>query len=293
VAYVGAKGTGGYAGLDINAPTVIGGGDRSRPYFSLGRSVAIYSWGDRLRTRYNSLQVAVNKNYSHGFLLKGAYTLSKAMNESDADGRATLTFNTASELGRNWAPAGFDRRHNLQVGFVYQVGGQTTNGYTNAVQAIVRDWQLNGVLGAFSGNPFTVTGNSTLVDTPSNQQTADLVGSYTVTHQIGSAGAWFDTSQFKQPNGKRFGNTERNQFYGPGGWNLDLGVQRSFPLGGQRRLEARITAGNIFNKPVFANPQPLVTSGTFGVITGIAGGTALTNAAYTERSVVLGLRFTY
>jgi hypothetical protein len=87
IAYVGAKGVGGYAALDINAPTVIGGGDQSRPFFALGRSVAINSWGDRLKTRYNSLQVAVNKRYSHGFLLKGAYTLSKAMNESDNDGR--------------------------------------------------------------------------------------------------------------------------------------------------------------------------------------------------------------
>jgi Carboxypeptidase regulatory-like domain/TonB dependent receptor-like, beta-barrel len=293
IAYVGAKGVGGYAALDINAPTVIGGGDQSRPFFALGRSVAINSWGDRLKTRYNSLQIAVNKRYTHGFLLKGAYTLSKAMNESDNDGRATLTFNTLSQLDRNWAPAGFDRRHNLQMGFVYQIGGETSNGYTNAVQAVVRDWQLNGVFGAFSGNPFTMVGSGTLVNTPSNQQTADLTGSYNITDKIGSAGAWFDTTQFVQPAGIRFGNTGRNQFYGPGGFNLDLGVQRSFPVGGQKRLEARITAGNILNKPVFANPQNNVTSGTFGQITGIAGGTALTNAAYTERSVVLGLRFTY
>ena len=33
VAYVGAKGVGGYAGLDINAPLTLGGGDASRPYF--------------------------------------------------------------------------------------------------------------------------------------------------------------------------------------------------------------------------------------------------------------------
>jgi hypothetical protein len=293
IAYVGAKGVDGYAALDINAPTVIGGGDASRPFFSLGRSVAINSWGERLKTRYNSLQVAVNKRYSHGFLLKGAYTLSKAMNESDNDGRSTLTFNTLSQLDRNWAPAGFDRRHNLQMGFVYQIGGETPNGYANAVQAIVRDWQLNGVFGAFTGNPYTITGSGTLVNTPSNQQTADLVGTYNITDKIGSGGAWFDTTAFAQPTGVRFGNTGRNQFYGPGGWNLDLGVQRSFPLGGQRRLEARITAGNILNNPVFANPQGNVTAATFGQITQIAGGGALTNSAYLERSVLLGLRFTY
>src|SRR5207247_646586 len=66
VAYVGAKGTGGYAALDINAPTVLGGGTPSRPYFALGRSLAINSWGQRLRTRYNSLQIALNKPFTHG-----------------------------------------------------------------------------------------------------------------------------------------------------------------------------------------------------------------------------------
>jgi len=70
-------------------------------------------------------------------------------------------------------------------------------------------------------------------------------------------------------------------------------VFRSFPMGGQRRLEARIEAGNLLNVPVFANPQSNVTSGTFGQITGIAGGTALTNAAYIERTVKLGLRFSF
>jgi len=295
VAYVGAKGVGGYAGLDVNAPLTLGGGDASRPYASLGRLIAINSWGERLKTEYKSLQVAFNKPFSHGFLFKGAYTLGKAMNESNDDGRATLLFNTPSELGRNWAPAGFDRRHNLQLGFVYALPWQGKgNGYGSIGKALASDWQINGMFAAFSGNPFTMTAdNGSTVNTPSNQQTADLVGSYTITDNIAPNGAWFDTSQFKSPTGVRFGNTGRDQFYGPGGNSLDLSVFRVFPLGGQKRLEARIEAGNIFNNAVFANPQGSVTSGTFGQITGIAGGTALTNAPYVERAVRLGVRFSF
>ena len=67
----------------------------------LGRIIAINSWGDRLKTNYQSLQVALNKPFTHGLLFKGAYTLSKSMNQSDNDGRATLTWNTPSELYRN------------------------------------------------------------------------------------------------------------------------------------------------------------------------------------------------
>ena len=91
----------------------------------------------------------------------------------------------------------------------------------------------------------------------------------------------------------RFGNTTRNQFYGPGGKNFDFSLFRSFPMGGTRRMEARIQANNLFNWVVYANPQNNITSGTFGQITGIAGDAALTNAAYRERQMSLGLRFSF
>jgi hypothetical protein len=300
VAYVGAKGVGGYAGLDINAPPTLGVGDAGRPYASLGRIQPIWSWGDRLRTRYNSMQVALNKRFSGGVSLKGAYTLAKAMNEScnDGDGAATLCFNTPSELWRNYGPAGFDRRHNLQFGFVYALPWQSSNGYGSIGKALASDWQVNGTFGAFSGNPFTMIANGGSLNTPSNNaggttnaNLADLTGSYSTTGNVGNEGAWFDTNAFAQPTGVRFGNTTRNQFYGPGGWNLDLSAFRVFPVGGSRRLEARIEAGNIFNRGVFANPGNNVTSSTFGVITAVQNNNGA--AFYPERQLRLGLRFSF
>jgi hypothetical protein len=286
IAYVGAKGVGGYAALDINAPVTLGGGNASRPYASFSRLVAVNSWGQRLDTRYNSLQVALNKPFTHGLLFKGAYTLSKAMNESNDDGRATLNWNTPSEVYRNWAAAGFDRRHNFTLGFAYQLPWQSGGSYDNIVKSIVNDWQVNGVFAAFSGTPFTVTASGTSLNTPSNTQTADLTGTFSTTGLVGNAGTWFDTTAFAQPTGVRFGNTNRDQFYGPGGYTFDFSVFRTFPVGGQRRLEARIEAGNILNHAVNGNPDGSFTSGTFGRITGI-------NGNYPERQVRLGLRFQF
>jgi hypothetical protein len=287
VAYVGAKGTGGYAALDINAPTVLGTGNQGRPYFNLGRIVAINSWGERLRTRYNSLQVSLNKPFTHGLLFKGAYTYSKSMNESDNDGRVTLSWNTPSELWRNWGPAGFDRRHNFQLGFAYALPWQNQGSYSGGIaKAILGDWQVNGVFAAFTGTPFTVTASGTAVNTPSNTQTADYVGTFDVLGNIGAAGKWFDTSAFAQPTGVRFGTSSRNQFYGPGGYNLDFSLFRSFPVGGERRLEARMEAGNILNHPLYGNPSTSITSGTFGQIT-------ISNGNYPERQIRFGVRFSF
>ena len=142
------------------------------------------------------------------------------------------------------------------------------------------------MLAAFSGTPFTVTASGTSLNTPNNTQTADLVGTFNVLGNIGAAGKWFDTTAFAQPTGVRFGNTGRNQFYGPGGYNLDFSIFRTFPIGGQRRLEARMEAGNILNHGVYNNPQGSFTSGTFGQITGVRDN-------YPERQIRLGVRFSF
>jgi hypothetical protein len=298
IAYVGAKGIGGYAGLDINAPTVLGGGNPSRPFAYLGRVIAVNSWGQRLNTKYNSLQVSLNKPFTHGLLIKGAYTLSKAQNDSsngDNDGRATLLWNTPTELWRNWGPAGFDRRHNFQLGFVYQLPWQSNNGgYGSIGGALAKDWQVNGVFAAFSGTPLDIQASATsLNSTSSNRQMPDFSGDFKVLGNVAPNGNWFDPTGFSTPTGVRFGNVTRNQFYGPGGNNLDLSVFRLFPMGGQKRLEFRFEVGNVFNTLVPANPNANLTSATFGQITGVAGGTSLTNANYPERQARIGLRFSF
>jgi hypothetical protein len=44
---------------------------------------------------------------------------------------------------------------------------------------------------------------------------------------------------------RRIGTSRINQFRGPGGWNLDFSVFRSFRLTGTHRIEARVEANDI------------------------------------------------
>jgi hypothetical protein len=299
VAYVGAKGVGGYGWVDVNLPTTLGGGAQSRPYFiSHGRQLDTNVWGAILDTDYDSLQVAINRPFKQRFMLKGAYTYSRSMNETDADGRTGLAFGAHPLYrDRSWALAGFDRPHNFQMGFVYQLPwAYEGSGYGNWAKAILGDWQLNGVYGAFSGTPFHVTSSGTALNTPGITQTANFSGGdLRVLGKIGAAGTWFDTTQFSAPAGVTIGNVTRNQFRGPGGWTLDMSLFRTLPLGSTRRLELRVEAGNIFNHPVFGNPDTGLQNGTFGQILGIpgGGGTINANASYVERQIRVGARFTF
>jgi len=292
VAYVGTKGTDGFADLDINASDTPGGGPASRPYFAtFGRNISLLSWGPRVTTRYHSLQLAVNRPLKAGLLLKGAYTFSKSMGmtTSGEDGWVGLDFNGPSQYARNYARQAFDRPHVFQMGFLYELPFGKGQGGNNITNAIIRDWQVNGIFAAYSGLPFTITAdNTSSINMPGNLQTANQVGAFNVLGNIGSDGTWFDTSAFQQPKGTVFGNTGRFAFRGPANWNLDFSVFRGFPMGNTRRLEFRVEGFNILNHARFANPTNSFTNPNFGRIFATES-----NSVNDARNIRLGLRFQF
>jgi hypothetical protein len=291
LAYVGTKGKNGFADLDINASDTPGGGNASRPLFArFGRARDLKSWGRRLETEYHALQLAINRPYKNGLLLKGAYTFSKAMNMADEDGWVGLTWNGASQIDRNWALAGYDRPHVFQLGAVYELPFGKDG--SDVLSYIVKDWQVNGVFAAFSGVPFTITADGGVVNMPGNQQTANQIGDYTVTGNVGSEGAWFNATSFAQPQGVVLGNTGRNAFRGPGQWRVDFSLFRGFAMGGSKRLEFRMEAFNLTNSLQYGdgttgNPWGFssrdVNNPNFGRVF----------VAHGERNIRLGVRFSF
>jgi outer membrane receptor protein involved in Fe transport len=305
VAYVGTHGSGGFADLNINASTTPGCGADCQPFFTtFKRSLALNEWGPRTRTNYHALQVALNRPFRNGLLLKGAYTLSRAKNETDDDGWASLQWNAPSELDRNYALAGYDRTHVFQMAFVYELPYKTSNG-KDVAHLILGDWQVNGLFSAFSGAPFTITANGAVLNMPGNLQTADINGEYKVLNGHGDAGTYFDTSVFSQPRGVTFGNTGRNQFRGPGAWNVDFSLFRAFPIGaGTKRAEFRAEFFNLLNHPSWGNPcgSPGCTGADNADTTDVNGsqfgqtftvGTGSRDAGTGERQIRLGVRFQF
>ena len=117
--YVGTRTDGGYADQNLNYAE--SGGDTQRQLFAQAGTANIFDWAARTKSRYNGLQMAINRPFKQGLLLKGAYTWGKAMNETDEDGWATLVWSQPSQLQRNFALAGYDRTHIFQMGFVYEL----------------------------------------------------------------------------------------------------------------------------------------------------------------------------
>jgi hypothetical protein len=292
VAYVGTAKNGGFADIDANASDTPGGGNASRPLRSIRGNQSLLLWGPLTKSRYHSLQVAINRPFKNGLMLKGAYTASQAKNETDDDGWDQVRYNSPSTYNRNFAPAGYDRPHMFQMAFVYELPYKVASAENKFVGAILGDWQVNGIYSAVSGTPFTITANGTELNMPGTPQTADLNGEYKIIGDHGGAGKFFDTEPFSQPTGVRLGNTGRNQFRGPGYQNVDFSIFRAFPVGsGDKRLEFRTEFFNLTNTPKWQNPDGDVNSSNFGYTYGVGDGR--NDAGSGERQIRFGLRFQF
>jgi len=96
-------------------------------------------------TKYDALQLSLDKRYSRGFQFKASYTLSRGRGNTSGDGVPTANFQTQEglNLDLNEGPTGFDRRHNFVFSGLWRV--PRTRGFI--VSTVIR---------ALSGTPFTL-----------------------------------------------------------------------------------------------------------------------------------------
>jgi len=292
VGYVGTKSTHLLADRDINAAPAGGGVAGQQLYAILGRTAATTMWDGWLNSNYHSLQATLNRQFSKGVLVKAAYTFSKAIDQTDEDGWAAVTWNYPAVLNRNRALSGFDRTHLLQGAYVIELpfGHGKKIASTGVPAAILGNWQANGLFSAFTGTPFTVTASAASLNAPGNGQTADQVN-LTVAKLggVGPGTPYYNPAAFAAVRTAQYGTSGRNILRAPGVVNTDLSLFRGFNLSERFKLEFRAEAFNLTNTPHFSAPAANVSGGNFLVITGATGATG----AGDERQLRFGLHLSF
>jgi hypothetical protein len=229
----------------------------------------------------------VQKRFGANSLLNLNYTWSKAMTNAFNDiSPAQNTYNPAAEYG----PARYDRTHIFNANFVYEL--PFFQSQTGIVGHILGGWELSGIVNAYTGLPFTVTG---VLNDPAGQGVLDgnsavsgrpdLVGD--PNHASAASGPihnndgikpWFNTAAYAQvcssvnsvttcPTGARPGNSHPGTVRGPGLWRADVSGFKNIKFNDRMRLQFRAEAFNVFNH---TNPDTISTSstaGTFGKVT--------------------------
>jgi len=259
-------------------------------------------------SNFLALEVALNRRWSGGVQFQVSYTYSRTRDmQSDPLVRPGLTaqssvardlanssfFQVTTGFTRQFDPrtdygrSDFDQIHNLVFSSVAQ--SPRFDGWMRFLSG----WQAATLVGVRSGFPFSVYSGSICPapDTPVsqcrgvsipqrggvlNRNRADFVGEdfdqafLDSRPPIDGGVVLLDKTRFRPPVGENIGNLPRNVLRGPGFWNVDFGLSRSFALprlGEQGRVQFRAEFFNLFNHTNLNNPNVSFESSAFGEAT--------------------------
>jgi hypothetical protein len=91
---------------------------------------------------------------------------------------------------------------------------------------------------------------------------------------------------FTGPGVGNFGNVRRNQFTGPGELLSDMSLFKNFTITERVRAQFQAEFFNVFNHPVYGNPNTCIDCSGNGIINGLYGDTQM-------RQMQLGFRVTF
>jgi hypothetical protein len=231
-------------------------------------------------SRYNALQVSVNKRLSRGMTFLVSYTLSKSMDDGCSLG-ANCNVSNVYNRAFDTQISDLNQKHVFSTSFTIQSPFSRSN--NKLVSNVAGGWMLNGILQLHSGNPYSVTSSNAILNNGGyNQERADLVGDANSGGH--SVSQWFNTAAFANPAPYTYGNSKPNSMVTDWGRNLDLSLFRSFHvgLGEKRYFEFRAEAFNVLNNVVFGYPDSGLSDTNYGRVTGTM------NRA---RELQLGLKF--
>jgi len=251
---------------------------------------------------YNSLQVTVRKQMSHGFTFQGAYTWSKDLTNLSGDGQTNI--NNADLPGTQYAPAYFSHPHRFVASYGYDLPFGNPKG---ALNKLVTGWNVSGNMLAQTGTPLTITDTSagTAYYGAANAGTAE---GGTVTAQLaqgitnaqiptsggvesrlgGNSGGpgYLNTKAFVNPiaisadGATLFGNSGIGILRGPDQVNFDVSLIKNTRITERQNVQLRAEFFNIANHPVFGNPTTARNNAAlFGVINSEIGNPRLVQFA--------------
>jgi hypothetical protein len=133
------------------------------------------------------------------------------------------------------------------------------------LRAVASGWRLSPIVKILSGSYMTITTNQdrSLTSTPNqrvNQVLGNPYGDKTVDRYLNPAA-------FAIPALGTLGNVGMASIEGPGTWQFDASLSRTFQFNEAQKLEFRAEAFNITNSFRMNNPTTNFNSNTFGQVT--------------------------
>jgi hypothetical protein len=146
-------------------------------YVAFGKSASIETMAWKGKTRYQGLQVKVDRKFRNGWLVTNSYTYGTSKDyANDNYGPSTPA---SPEI--SWGISDRNRKHNYVASFVWSLPWFKEGG----AKWILGNWQVSGLFSAMSGEPMDVTMDAANLRAPGNTQRPNFSGTFTVLDQYG------------------------------------------------------------------------------------------------------------
>ncbi len=270
VAYVGNMSNDVLNRFPMNAGMVVGAGIAGQPlYAKYGKTAGVENLAWKGKTRYNGLQMKLDRRFRNGWLVTNSYTFSRARDYANDNGGPS----TPAEPERSWGYGNFDRTHIYVSSFVWSLPWYKER-EAGFLHYLLGNWQLSGIFTYQSGQALDVTmASGASLNTPGNTNRPNQSGDIDIIGEYGPGKYYFNTSSFTAPAVNTFGSMTRNMgdLRGPRFTNLDFSVVKQFGLGGSRMAEIRMDIWNLPNTVHMNNPNTSFGNAQFGMVTGAYG----------------------
>lgn len=307
--YSGSSGKDLYTLENINR---IGSGTK---YLGSSVSCAGLTTTTRLNCQFTNINTRGNNGYSNyhgvtfsvksGNFLNKDLTLASYYTYSQSKDNLSSTF---SESGNNfnlgllnpfnpsldYGYSDFDIRHRWVSNFVYALPfGKNLDGFA---RKLVNGWSFSGIVNVQSGSPFTVYDCSDAIATVCKRlvpSSSTLIYSTENGVDTGNANSFNVLDLSLHPtvtiadaeNGPYPTNmTARNAFRGPGSWNIDFALSKTFAFTERYKLTLRADANNVFNHANLA---------IYGGETDISSANFINAGKFGRRQIAVGARFSF
>ncbi|MCU1258541.1 MAG: TonB-dependent receptor, plug [Bryobacterales bacterium] len=279
VAYVGSQSRHLLESTELNPSVYIPGSKLStdarrafQPYGSISQA------SQDINSGYNSLQLTLQKRYSHGLTILGNYTWSKSIDTLpynqgitgvSAGSNSPIPWNFPGRHQYDRGPSEFDHTQRFVVSYVYDL--PKFGAANRLVRTALGGWQFTGILTYQTGGPLTILAGKDQSQTGIGSDRANyLGGSAYGSGACGSSGPcvnYLVPSAFGLPAIGTFGNVGKGSLRGPDLFNWDTGLFKEFPIRERMRLQFRAEFFNTLNRKNFNNPNVTQSAGGFGSIT--------------------------
>ncbi len=228
-----------------------------RPYPGYS-SISYGEWANN--SNYNSLQVTLNRRFTHNLTFGVAYTWSKSL----SDNRGTTYLPSTLTYG----PTSLNRSNRFTADWVYGIPKASSLWNNWLTRSALDNWQVSGIASFISGPPASASCGTTTgvnIDGGGDGYRCIITGNAVLSKGNRTFNHYFNTSVFAMPAVGTIGNQWTSSFYGPGVNDWDISFMKNIPIKEQVTTQLRFDMFNAFNHTQFSSVN---TSATFNPTTG-------------------------